>query len=90
VRHARGGSGQEIMSAVAAGLKVYDADGELVGTVDMVDHNAGTMRVQTNPFFEEPLVIPLALVKSIYPRELFLVCARAELSPNGQGGRHAG
>lgn len=72
---------EEIMSAVAAGLKVYDADGELIGTVDMVDHNAGIMRVQTNPFFEEPLVIPLATVKSLYPRELFLARARAELRP---------
>ncbi|HVS06519.1 MAG TPA: PRC-barrel domain-containing protein [Candidatus Dormibacteraeota bacterium] len=86
MRHARGDNGQEIMSAVAAGLKVYDADGELVGTVDMVDLNAGTMRVQTNPFFEEPLVIPLALVKSIYPRELFLLRVRAELSPDGREG----
>ncbi len=82
------------------GLAVYDAAGkrfgvgEMVGTVDVVDREAGIMRVATNPFVEEELVIPFALIQSINPRELFLDCPKDALRPDGQnaspGDIHAG
>ena len=52
------------------------------------------MRVATNPFVEEELVIPFALIQSINPRELFLDCPKDALRPDGQnaspGDIHAG
>jgi hypothetical protein len=84
----------EIIGAVSVGLKVYDVNGETVGTVDVVDREAGIMRVATNPFVEEGLVIPLALLQSVDPREIFLGCPKDALRPGGQsassGDIHAG
>ena len=84
----------EIIGAVSVGLKVYDVNGETVGTVDVVDREAGIMRVATNPFVEEELVIPFALIQSIDPREIFLACVKEALRPNGAssspGDGHAG
>jgi hypothetical protein len=84
----------EIIGAVSVGLKVYDVNGETVGTVDVVDREAGVMRVATNPFVEEELVIPFALIQSIDPREIFLGCLKDALRPNGAnpspGDSHAG
>ena len=94
MRKPLGTNDPEINRAVAAGLKVYDANGEMVGTVDVVDREAGIMRVATNPFVEEELVIPFALIQSINPRELFLDCPKDALRPDGQnaspGDIHAG
>jgi len=87
-------SDPEIPGAVSAGLKVYDANGEMVGTVDVVDREDGVMRVATNPFVEEELVIPLALIQSIDLREIFLRCPKGALRPDGHsassGDIHAG
>ena len=87
-------NGPEIIGAVSVGLKVYDVNGETVGTVDVVDREAGVMRVATNPFVEEELVIPLALIQSIDLREIFLGCPKDALRPDGQsassGDTHAG
>jgi hypothetical protein len=84
----------EIIGALSVGLKVYDANGEMVGTVDVVDREAGIMRVATNPFVEEAIVIPFALIQSINPRELFLDCPKDALRPDDQnaspGDIHAG
>jgi ribosomal 30S subunit maturation factor RimM len=84
----------EIIGALSVGLKVYDANGEMVGTVDVVDREAGIMWVATNPFVEEAIVIPFALIQSIDPRELFLDCPQDALRPDGQnaapGDIHAG
>jgi hypothetical protein len=73
----------EIIGALSVGLKVYDANGEMVGTVDVVDREAGIIRVATNPFVEEAIVIPFALIQSINPRELFLDCPKDALRPDG-------
>jgi Uncharacterized protein conserved in bacteria (DUF2171) len=90
----RGMNDPEIAGAVSVGLKVYDVSGEMVGTVDVVDREAGIMRVATNPFVEEELVIPFALIQSIDPREIFLGCPKDALRPDGQnasqGDIHAG
>jgi hypothetical protein len=84
----------EILAAVSVGLKVYDANGEMVGTVDVVDREDGVMRVATNPFVEEALVIPLALIRSIDLRQIFLSCPKDALRQGGQsassGDIHAG
>jgi len=84
----------EIRAAVSVGLKVYDANGEMVGTVGVVDREDGVMRVATNPFVEEELVIPLALIQSIDLREIFLRCPKDALRPDSQsassGDIHAG
>jgi hypothetical protein len=74
----------EIIGALSVGLKVYDANGEMVGTVELVDREAGMIRVATNPFVEEELVIPFALIQSINPRELFLDCAKDALRQDAQ------
>jgi hypothetical protein len=90
----RGINDPEILGAVSVGLKVYDANGEMVGTVDVVDRDEGVMRVATNPFVEEELVIPLALIQSIDLREIFLSCPKDALRPDGHsassGDIHAG
>jgi len=87
-------SDPEILGAVSVGLKVYDANGEMVGTVDVVDREDGVIRVATNPFVEEELVIPLALIQGIDLREIFLGCPKDALRPAGQsassGHVHAG
>ena len=73
----------DIVSHARVGLKVYDVNGEIVGTVEVVDQEAGTMRVATNPFVEEGLVIPLGLIQRIDPREIFLACPKDSL-PTGR------
>ena len=87
-------SDPKIIGALSVGLKVYDANGEMVGTVEVVDREAGTMRVATNPFVEEAMVIPFALIRSIDLRELFLDRPKDALRPDGQnaspGDLHAG
>jgi ribosomal 30S subunit maturation factor RimM len=84
----------DIISAVTLGLKVYDANGEMVGTVDVVNRGAGIMRVATNPFIEEALVVPFALIQSVDLREIFLGCPKDALRPDGRnaspGDIHAG
>ena len=75
--------------AVIVGLRVYDANGELVGTIEKIDRLAGTMQVATNPFSENPLMVPLGLVTSVDARELFLSSSRQTLRPN-QATRHDG
>ena len=65
------------------GLKAYDADGNLLGTVESIDRTLGTMWVATNPFFEEPLTVRLAMITAINARELFVSCTRKELGNNG-------
>jgi hypothetical protein len=94
VRRQEGINDPEIIGAVSVGLKVYDVNGEMVGTVDLVDGEAGVMQVATNPFVEEELIIPFALIQSIDPREIFLGCPKDALSLNGQsaspGDNHAG
>ena len=79
MRQAPGADDRDFRRCVIAGLKAYDVDGDLVGTVEMVDETMGTMRVATNPFFEEPLVVPLDLIVSMNSRELFLSAARRTL-----------
>jgi hypothetical protein len=84
----------EIIGALSVGLKVYDCNGEMVGTVDVVDREASIIRVATNPFVEDELVIPFALIHSVDPRELFLNCLKDALRPDGHsassGDIHAG
>ena len=66
---------------VMVGLKVYDVDGDLVGTVETIDQTTGLMQVATNPFLEEPVVVPLGLIVSINAREMFLSAVRQTLRP---------
>jgi hypothetical protein len=67
------------LSAVVPGLKAYDANGALLGSVEAIDWIAGMMEVATNPFFEEPLVVPLRLITAVNARELFLSFTRPPL-----------
>lgn len=73
---------QEGLAAVRAGLRVYDTNGDLVGTIETVDRFRATMRVATNPFFEDALLIPLGLIINVNTRELFLSSTRQELQGN--------
>ncbi len=78
---------KDLIAGVVIGLKVYDVDGSLIGTVESVDERAGWMRVETNPFFEEPLVVPLNQVVAIDRRELVLSAHRHALAGPGVNGR---
>jgi hypothetical protein len=71
---------EEVLNAISVGQKVYDADGEMVGTLDAVDRAAGCIRVETNPFSQPALDIPIALIRSIDRRELYLARNRNDLS----------
>jgi len=70
---------KEWITGVVIGLKVYDVDGSLIGTVESVDERAGWMRVETNPFLEEPIVVPLSKVVAIDRREVVLSAYREAL-----------
>ena len=67
------------LSVVVPGLNAYDASGSLLGSVEAIDRTAGTIRVATNPFFEEPIVVPLRLITAVNARELFLSFTRPPL-----------
>jgi hypothetical protein len=79
MKDADGMTTDEILDSITAGQMVYDADGEKVGTVDAVDRAAACMRIETNPFSESALCIPVDLIQTIDPRELFLSRTRDEL-----------
>jgi hypothetical protein len=79
MKDADGMTTEEILAAISVGQLVYDADGEMVGSVDAVDRAAGCMRIETNPFSEPPLCIPVDLIRSIDQRELFLSRTREDL-----------
>lgn len=70
---------EDILSCITVGQKVYDGNGDTVGSVDAVDRGARRMRVETNPFAEAALWIPFDLIRSIDRRELFLAGTRDEL-----------
>ena len=80
MRDSEGMTTEEMLDAISVGQRVYDADGEMVGSVDAIDRAAGCIRVETNPFAEPALDIPIALIRSIDPRELYLSRKRDELS----------
>jgi hypothetical protein len=79
MKDADGMTTDEILDSITAGQIVYDADGEKVGTVDAVDRAAACMRIETNPFSESALCIPVDLIQTMDPRELFLSRTRDEL-----------
>jgi hypothetical protein len=79
MKDADGMTTDEILDSITVGQMVYDADGEKVGTVDAVDRAATCMTIETNPFSESALCIPVDLIRSIDPRELFLSRTRDEL-----------
>ena len=62
----------DILKSITLGQMVYDAEGAKVGTVDAVDRLTACMRIETNPFSEPALCIPVALIQSMDVRELFL------------------
>jgi hypothetical protein len=72
MKDTHGMSTEDILGGITVGQMVYDADGEKVGTVDAVDRVIGCMRIETNPFSEPALCIPVELIRSMDPRELFL------------------
>jgi hypothetical protein len=89
MKDADGMTTEEILGAISVGQLVYDADGETVGSVAAIDRVASCMRIETNPFSEPPLCIPIDLIRSIDPRELFLSRTREDLRRDYQtrGGR---
>lgn len=82
--HAKLPHGHYPICRVAPGLKTYDADGNLIGTVESIDRTLGTMRVATNPFFEQPLMVRLDMITATNARELVLSCTLEELG-NSRG-----
>lgn len=78
-----GNTNDGVADRVHAGQKVYDADGVLVGTVNAIDRQAGTIRVATNPFSNQEMDVPLALIRWLDARELLLACRRDALAQVG-------
>ena len=73
---------EDILNSITIGQMVYDAEGEKVGTVDAVGRVNACMRIETNPFSEPALCIPIELIRSIDPRELFLSLTLEDLRRN--------
>jgi hypothetical protein len=59
---------------------VYDRESEKVGTVDGIDRDTGWLMIGTNPLATHELYIPVCLITSIDPRELYLSATRSELT----------
>jgi hypothetical protein len=70
---------EEILNDLRAGQNVYDANGEKVGSVDSIDRGGACMRIETNPFSEPALCVPVDLIRSMDPREVFLSRTREDL-----------
>jgi len=68
MKDADGMTTEEILGAIAVGQLVYD----------------GCMRIETNPFSEPPLSIPIDLIRRIDPGELFLLRTREDLRRDDQ------
>lgn len=73
---------EDILNGITVGQMVYDAEGEKVGTVDGVDRVIACIRIETNPFSEPALCIPVELIRSMDPRELFLSRTLEDLRRN--------
>jgi hypothetical protein len=73
---------ENIASSVALGQAIYDNAGERVGTVDDLDRATGWMKAETNPFSDKDLYIPLKLVTSVDPKELYISQSKEELLRN--------
>lgn len=73
---------EDILNSITVGQMVYDAEGEKVGTIDAVDRVTNCMRIETNPFSEPALCIPIELIRSIDPREVFLSLTLEDLRRN--------
>lgn len=78
---ARPSEADEDAAGLVPGLKAYDADGNLIGTIESIDRTKGTIRIATNPFFEQPLLVDVRLIAAANGRELYLACTRKELVP---------
>jgi hypothetical protein len=70
---------EEILNDLRVGQNVYDANGEKVGSVDSIDWAGACMRIETNPFSEPALCVPVDLIRSMDPREVFLSRTREDL-----------
>ena len=76
---AAGMTTEEILNDLRVGQNVYDANGEKVGSVDSIDRAGACMRIETNPFSEPALCVPVDLIRSMDPREVFLSRTREDL-----------
>ena len=82
MKDAEGMTTEEILNGLRVGQNVYDANGEKVGSVDSIDRAGACMRIETNPFSDPALCIPVDLIRSMDPREVFLSRTREELRRN--------
>jgi hypothetical protein len=73
---------EDILNSITVGQMVYDAEGAKVGTIDAVDRVSHCMRIETNPFSEPALCIPIELIRSIDVRELFVSLTLEDLRRN--------
>src|SRR5689334_23041521 len=70
---------EDIRDAIRLDQTVYDRDSDKVGSVDGIDRDTGWLMVGTNPLTGKELHIPVRLITSVDPRELYLSATRSEL-----------
>jgi hypothetical protein len=70
---------EDVAANIVLGQTIFDNAGVRVGTVDDVDRATGWITVETNPFSDTDLYIPLKLVTNIDPHELYLSQSKDEV-----------
>jgi hypothetical protein len=71
---------EDIVRQMAVGLKVYDVNGDRLGTVQDYDTDTGWMQVVKGVFIEKDLYIPFSAITSIDPREIYLALPKDVLA----------
>jgi len=71
---------ENISQLITYGQRVYDCDGNKVGTVALYDAEMGWMAVQKGAFVHHELYIPFSVVSTIDKREITLTQSRDDVS----------
>jgi hypothetical protein len=76
---------EDVRNTLGPGQTVYDVEGKKVGTVDEVDWPTGYMMVESSPFSDRYLYVPVSLITNIDPREMYLSVSKDELRRDHAG-----
>jgi len=70
---------EHINQLIAYGQRVYDGDGNKVGTVERIDTKLGWMTVEKGAFVHHALYIPFSVIATIDKREIGLSVSKDDL-----------
>ena len=70
---------ERISQLIAYGQRIYDADGNKVGTVALYDTRTGWLTVQRGTFVRHELYVPFRAIATIDRREITLTLSRDDL-----------